>query len=238
MERRELIRNLKEVDACVYEMERIIKKCPKHYATGMPRYTGEGATLAGFGTLSNCINTAIQSGALADETRIYVDGYGNELGREYSAAATNSAIAVGTIGLGQKLMFDLFKINSDAHAFRPSIKDKMKQVKDVAIGFAFVIGGSLISATHIPVISTLLCIGLCLFGWYWIIKKGVIGYERLKETRLEENDARYINLVQQLMSNTLVATNMLNADCLQHRILVRFIKQLESGAAQTLANCR
>lgn len=238
MERTELIRNLKKVDACVYEMEQIVKQCPKHYATGMPQYSGEAASLMGFGVLSGCVNAAIQSGALADETRVYVDSYGNEVGREYSTWASNSKMAIGTIGVGQKIMFDLFKINGDAHSIRPSMKEKMVQIKNAGIGFAFVIAGSLIYSANIPVISIVGLLGLCLVGWYFILKKGIIGYERAKEERLEKNDARYIKLVQQLRSNVLIANNELNPNCLQHGILARFIKQLESGAAQSLADCR
>ena len=118
------------------------------------------------------------------------------------------------------------------------MKEKMIQVKNGGIGFAFVIAGSLIYSANIPVISIVGLLGLCLVGWYFILKKGIIGYERAKEERLEKNDARYIKLVQQLRSNVLIANNELNPNCLQHGILARFIKQLESGAAQSLADCK
>lgn len=71
-----------------------------------------------------------------------------------------------------------------------------------------------------------------------IIMGSIIKFERLKEQRLQENDEKYVECARRLMNNPLIITGELSSRCLKHGMLCRFIKQLEGGAAKTLAECK
>lgn len=242
MERTELIKELQIADECVVQMGNIARKCPRHYATGMPQDSGQKATLQGFNTLAKGVDSAIKSGALYDETRIYVDEYGHELGREYSTWASNAALAIGIMGPMQEFVFELFKINADAHSLHLSASDYAGYVKNVLLSLLVAFGAPAVMMATIGRISfltgiaSLIAVVGSLFGYY-LVFKSIIGYERLKEKRLAENDANYIKYAEQLGSLAIIQSRELPANALNHSAISTCIKKLQAGQATSIADC-
>lgn len=251
MERTELIKELQVADECITQMGKIASKCPRHYATGMPQDSGQKATLQGFNTLKSTVDTAVATGAIYDETRIYVNEYGREIGREYSTWASNAVGAVGIIGLVQDLVFSNCDVSTqDALAYKMNPAEKIEYFKGAFLKtfkipiialIAVTILGKLFSIISFPVMLMWLLYVVIYIGGLGVLFKAFFdlakGLAKAQEKCLLENDAKFVNYAEKLGSLSIIQNRELPANALNHRAISTCIKRLQDGQATSIADC-
>jgi len=251
MERSELIKELQVADECITQMGKIASKCPRHYVTGMPQDSGQKATLQGFNTLKSTVDTAVATGAIYDETRIYVNEYGREVGREYSTWASNAVGAVGILGLVQDLVFSNCDVSTqDALVYKMNPAEKISYFKGaflktfklpIIVMIVIWVLGKLFSVISFPVmLMWLLYVGLyigmlgVLFKAFFNLAKGLA---MAQEQCLLENDTKFIEYAERLSSLSIIQNKVLPANALNHRAILACIKKLQAGQANSIAEC-